>query len=218
MAVELINIWALLTISSRRNQFLMNNSKSVEDMCEIVAGTMRDFREGMDRSHQLSIRIGRRTTQIIRFGTISVLALALAMFYLVYILAQDFARVTTSMDFMAERMASMETHFADVSARLAHMDGTLSSMNQSVFVLPQINQTLDVIGTSTWQMSGDIRGMLGNLEGMRGDVSSMSGNLDTMDQNVGGLNNSVQHMTGSVQRMDYGVHKMSRPMDFFPLK
>jgi hypothetical protein len=58
----------------------MEPQKSAEEICEIVAGVMRDFREGMDSSHQLGLRIGRRTTQIIRMGLFSVLALAAAMF------------------------------------------------------------------------------------------------------------------------------------------
>ena len=63
-AVQSISIWALLTISSEHRQFLMNSSKSIEGISEIDCPTLRDFREGMDRSHPLSIRIGRRAMQI----------------------------------------------------------------------------------------------------------------------------------------------------------
>jgi len=42
-----------------------NNPK---DIAELVATSLEDFRKGMDAREQLSIRIGRRTTRIIRFG------------------------------------------------------------------------------------------------------------------------------------------------------
>lgn len=39
-----------------------------EDIAELVATSLEDFRKGMEAKEQLYIRIGRRTTQIIRFG------------------------------------------------------------------------------------------------------------------------------------------------------
>ena len=44
-----------------------NQSDEVNSaVCEIVTSAMRDFREGMEHKIELSTRIGRRTTQIIR--------------------------------------------------------------------------------------------------------------------------------------------------------
>ena len=100
-------------------------SKQSQEIVDQVSSIMRDFREGMDQSHQLSIRIGRRTTQIIRFGLFSVLALAAAMFYLISTLGTDFARITEHMVAISGYMQQMDRNFSEVSEKLASIDQTL---------------------------------------------------------------------------------------------
>jgi methyl-accepting chemotaxis protein len=194
----------------------MEPQKSADEICEIVAGVMRDFREGMDSSHQLSLRIGRRTTQIIRMGLFSVLALAAAMFYLISILTADFGRITDKMVIMSETMDRMESHFADVTGKLASIERSMNAMTGSVLVLPDINSTLVNINQNTAAMSSDIHVMGGDLGEMQTDVSTISLDLGTMDRNVGGMNAAVQNMTGSVQHMTNRVRTISRPMEMFP--
>ena len=55
----------------------MENNNNPREVAEIVESALRNFNEGMAHREQLSIRIGRRTTQIIRFGMISMLMLGL---------------------------------------------------------------------------------------------------------------------------------------------
>jgi hypothetical protein len=107
----------------------MEPQKSAEEICEIVAGVMRDFREGMDNSHQLSLRIGRRTTQIIRMGLFSVLALAAAMFYLASILTADFGRITDKMVIMSE---TMDRNVGGINAAVQNMTGSVQHMTNRV--------------------------------------------------------------------------------------
>jgi methyl-accepting chemotaxis protein len=104
-----------------------------------------------------------------------------------------------------------------VSGRLANMDLTLTGMSQSVYVLPEINETMNILGRSTYQMSSDMHNMVGDVSEMQTDVSSMTGRLDTMGRKVGGMNADVNDMTGSMRRMNGEMRQMSRPMDFFPL-
>jgi len=196
----------------------MAEDKTSEEICQIVSTVMRDFRESMEMSREMSIRIGKRTTQIIRMGMFSVLVLGAVMTYLITTMAGDFGRMTENMVAMSAYMKSMEKNFSNVSSRLDHMDLTLTGMHQSVHVLPQINNTLGLIGHSTYQMSGDMNAMVGDIDKMQVNVSSMSDNLETMDQKVGGMNSAVHDMTGSMRYMNKEMHDMSRPMDFFPFK
>jgi methyl-accepting chemotaxis protein len=196
----------------------MAENKTSEEMVEIVSTAMRDFRESMEMTREMSIRIGKRTTQIIRMGMLSVFILGAVMTYLITTLAGDFGRMTENMVAMTGYMESMNGSFTDVSGRLAHMDLTLTGMNQSVYVLPEINETMSLLGRNTYQMSSDMHIMAGDVSEMQTDVSSMSGNLDTMDKKVGGMNAAVHDMTGSMRYMNREMRDMSRPMDFFPLK
>lgn len=196
----------------------MPANKTSEEMCEIVSTAMRDFRESMEMTREMSVRIGKRTTQIIRMGMLSVFILGAVMTYLITTLAGDFGRMTENMVAMTGYMETMNGSFSDVSARLAHMDLTLTGMHQSVYVLPEINETMGLLGRNTYQMSSDMHTMVTEVSEMQTDVSSMSGNLDTMDENVGGMNAAVHDMTGSMRYMNREMRDMSRPMDFFPMK
>ena len=183
-------------------------------MCDIVSTVMRDFRESMEMSREMSIKIGKRTTQIIRMGMLSVFILGAVMTYLITTMAGDFGRMTTNMVAMSGYMKSMEKNFAQVSGRLAHMDLILTKMGESVYVLPEISKTMNIMGRSTYQMSSDIHVMVGDVGAMQTDVSSMTGSLDTMDKKVGGMNSAVHDMTGSMRRMNGEMRQMSRSMDF----
>lgn len=188
-----------------------------DEICQIVSTVMQDFRASMEMSREMSIKIGKRTTQIIRMGMLSVFILGAVMTYLITTMAGDFGRMTENMVAMSGYMKSMEKNFAQVSGRLANMDLTLTGMSQSVYVLPEINETMHILGRSTYQMSSDMHTMVGDVSEMQTDVSSMSGSLDTMDRKVGGMNAAVNDMTGSMRRMNGEMRQMSRPMDFFPL-
>jgi methyl-accepting chemotaxis protein len=193
-------------------------TQTSDEICQIVSTTMKDFRESMDMTREMSIRIGKRTTQIIRMGMLSVFILGAVMTYLITTMAGDFGRMTEHMVAMTGYMESMEKNFKEVSGRMAHMDLTLTGMSQSVYVLPEINETMSLLGRNTYQMSSDMHTMVGDVSEMQTDVSSMSGSLDTMDRKVGGMNAAVHDMTGSMRYMNREMRDMSRPMDFFPLK
>ncbi len=81
-----------------------NNTREV---AEIVESALHEFNESMAHREQLSIRIGKRTTQIIRSGMISMLTLGLALFYLIFILTRDFSAITEHMDDMSGNMHQM---------------------------------------------------------------------------------------------------------------
>jgi methyl-accepting chemotaxis protein len=196
----------------------MAAEKTTDEICTIVSSTMKDFLTSMEYSREMSIKIGKRTTQIIRMGMLSVFILGAVMTYLITTMAGDFGRMTENMIAMSGYMKSMDKNFAEVSGRLAHMDLTLTGMSKSVYVLPEMNQTMNILGRSTYQMSTDMHVMASDLSAMQADVSSMSMNLDTMDKKVGGMNAAVHDMTGSMRRMNGEMRQMSRPMDFFPLK
>ena len=46
----------------------MENNNNQKEIIGMVERALDDFRQGMEYREKLSIRIGRRTTQIIRFG------------------------------------------------------------------------------------------------------------------------------------------------------
>ena len=67
----------------------MDNNDNQKEIIGMVERALDDFRQGMEYREQLSIRIGRRTTQIIRFGMGALSMLGLALFYLIFIFLQN---------------------------------------------------------------------------------------------------------------------------------
>jgi hypothetical protein len=79
----------------------LDNNNGQQETAVLAAQALEDFRKGMEFREQLSIRIGRRTTQIIRFGMTGMTILGQVLFYLVFILTKDFSRITTHMTDMS---------------------------------------------------------------------------------------------------------------------
>jgi hypothetical protein len=64
----------------------MENNNNQKEIIGMVERALDDFRQGMEYREKPSIRIGRRTMQIIRFGMAALSILGLALFYLIFIL------------------------------------------------------------------------------------------------------------------------------------
>jgi tRNA(Phe) wybutosine-synthesizing methylase Tyw3 len=104
---------------------MVEDSRSIE-LAGLVADSLHAFSEAMHHREQLSIRIGRRTTQIIRVGMFGLSVLGVIMFYLLHILTTDFARITTNMDMMSDRMTTLNDNFARVSNSVVDLQQSLT--------------------------------------------------------------------------------------------
>jgi len=58
----------------------------------------------MKYQNELGVRIGKRTTQIIRFGMVGILALIIALFALIFILMTEITEITDKLDIIAKKM------------------------------------------------------------------------------------------------------------------
>ena len=155
-----------------------NNTREV---AEIVENALRNFNEAMAHREQLSIRIGRRTTQIIRFGTLSMLMLGLALFYLIFILTRDFSAITGHMDDMSGYMNDMDRNFAVVAESITRVDQTLTVLNEHITVMPALGQSVDNMDSNLGTLSSDMHSMVGQLEQMNGNVSNMAISLRVLN-------------------------------------
>lgn len=187
---------------------IMDNNDSRE-VAEIIENAMREFNESMYHREQLSIRIGRRTTQIIRFGMIGLLALGLALFYLIFILAKDFSAITEHMDDMSGYMSTMDRNFVVVAETLPRMHTTLDGLNRNITVMPALNQSVGNMDTSLGALSTDMHTMVEQLNRMNASVANMTTSMHVLNTQFTDMNRIVGHMSGD-------VNQMSKPMRAFP--
>ena len=141
----------------------MENNNNQQETAVLVAQALEDFRMGMEAREKPSIRIGRRTTQIIRFGMTGMTILGLVLFYLVFILTRGFSRITSHMTDMSGYMNSMEHEFSSVAATISEVQQTLLLINENIGVIPALDRS--------------VRNMDGNLAGLNTDLHAMLGQI-----------------------------------------
>ena len=185
-----------------------NNQK---EMLEIVERSLDDFRKGMEYREQLSIRIGRRTTQIIRFGMLGLSILGLALFYLIFILTKDFSNITTHMTAMSSYMQQMEASFITVAGTIGQVNDTMQTLNESITVMPALNTSVSSMDGNLGTLSTDMRALVAQIEYMNSNVANMAGNLQLLNAQFTDMNRIVGSMSGN-------VHDMAKPMKMFPFQ
>lgn len=183
-----------------------NNQREI---AEIVEASLRDFRDGMEYREQLSIRIGRRTTQIIRFGMAGLSILGIALFYLIFILTKDFSAITVHMTEMSGYMKNMETSFDKVTLTIGQVQQTLTVLNDNITVMPALNNSVGNMDTNLGSLSTDLNTLVGQIAHMNTSVDRMAASMQT-------LNNQFADMNMIVNNMAANMNQMSKPMKVFP--
>jgi len=133
------------------------------EIAEIVENSMADFREAMRVREELSVRIGRRTSQIIRVGAISVGLLSFAIVYLTASLNRDMSLMLKQINTMTSSIQKMESH--------------VSEMGQNMSSLP-------VMTSSVTAMQQDVSGMNRGMEVMNHQVGQLNSNVGAMGYDV----------------------------------
>lgn len=110
-------------------------AKLMETLVTESRAQTADFLEAMRLREELSIRIGRRTTQVIRFSLAALVTMGVAMFVLILTLIVHMDNITHRMDDMTKLMASMNKDFDQVAFNVNSMDGKIGMINGQFGVL-----------------------------------------------------------------------------------
>jgi len=189
----------------------MDNNNNQKEILAMVERSLDDFRQGMDSREKLSIRIGRRTTQIIRFGMTGMAILGLALFYLIFILTKDFSNIRTHMTEMSGYMHNMEKNFTTVAGTITQVHETLLILNNSITVMPALNSSVGNMDNNLGVLSTDLHAMVEQVQYMNGNVSSMAGSMQLLNNQFTDMNRTVGNMSGN-------MHQMAKPMKMFPFQ
>ena len=187
----------------------MDNNNNQKEISGMVERALDDFRQGMEYREQLSIRIGRRTTQIIRFGMAALSILGLALFYLIFILTKDFSNITTHMTEMSGYMSNMEKNFTSVDGTISRLERTLVQLNEHITVMPALNDSVGSMDVNLGLLRTDLHSVVEQIQYMNGNVTSMANSMQV-------LNNQFSDMNRTVVNMASTMHQMAKPMKVFP--
>jgi len=117
---------------------------------------MADFAEAMRLRDQLSIRIGSRTTQIIRFSAAALVVMGTAMVVLILTLINHMSEITLRMDEMTAHTASMRDNFRQVASNVESMDYKIGMIDGK---LGTLTSQMDYMSRDVNTMSSPMRMM-----------------------------------------------------------
>ena len=176
-----------------------------QELIRRVEASMADFRAGMQSTHDLSVRIGKRTTQFLRLFVLCMFILGVALVYLIVSLKQD-------MGGFVDQMALMNQNVLQMTQSVGLMQGSTAAMVGHLQVMPEMNTELakmsHTIGTLNSQIAS-ISGQMQALPVMSKDVNIMAQELDEMLR-------ELKEMNASLGNMAYDMNDISRPMRMFP--
>ncbi|TVO77856.1 translation initiation factor 2 [Sedimenticola selenatireducens] len=109
---------------------------------------------------------------------------------------------------ISDVVTEMNRDFSVVSARMAHINSAVASMEQRVALLQGMDQHTEV-------MNQEMTGIATDLETMRTSVEQISGHLNTVRGNVDNISTIMNHMDNEVSGMGLEMHRMGQPARSF---
>jgi len=112
---------------------------TTEELCQISALVERlareshtqtsHYLESMRLEHEFGIRIGRRTTQVIRFSVTALVILGVALVGLIITLIYHMSNITQRMNEMSGHMGNVVTTVQRMDYKMGIINGQLGTLN-----------------------------------------------------------------------------------------
>jgi phospholipid/cholesterol/gamma-HCH transport system substrate-binding protein len=195
----------------------MAEPQNIKELAQIVESSLRDLNSAMTKTEALSIRIGRRTTQIIRFSLGGLMVLGLIMFYLLYLLTRDMGamaintRVLPAMNGSVAGMGQNMANLASISADLRRL------MDQQVRPLVEnLNRRVEgvaVVQAQATALIQDLRTLTAKLNETadsvheilsaenRRKVVAVLGNMKTLSDNFLQVSENALDLTPAIDKL-----------------
>jgi len=173
---------------------------------QMLEEIVQKFSKAMQLRSEMSNRIARRVTLIIRIGVVTLALSALALLLLIYVLSDKAASVVGSMEIM-------NSHFTEMSRNLQQMEANVQLMSGYTEGVPTIMNEIRAMEGSMQHLNSDMSKINDHVTLMHGDINGISRQMTTMDQNFDEIGRSVYGVSQDVKQI-------SKPMktfnSFFP--
>ena len=174
----------------------------------LVRQALSHFRDAMDISSAMTVRIGRRVTFIIRTSAIAFTLIACVMLFLVTVLSTKTQNIIETIVTMNQHLDRMTRDMRIMGEKMAQMEGHMQSM-------PLLTAEI-----------GLLTGSMANIQQSTGGISdnmvSMEKNVYRMGEDTHQIRQSFQQMDYQMDEMSYEMNQISKPMrsfnSFFPFE
>jgi len=191
------------------NQDSSHGQDSSNEMMTLVRDSMHDFHESMRLREELSIRIAKRTTLIIRFSMLGMLVLGIAMFTLIFTLTSNMNDITKRMIQMSSDMQNMNTQFVLVVENMENMNASINDMRNAIQTMPKMAESVNKMGDGFPILISDLSRITEHTYAIQGNMGNMTKDMANMSRQFTQLNHSVGNM-------GYNVNQLARPMKVMP--
>lgn len=174
-----------------------------QDVFEIIAITMNEFREEMEYYDEIGTRIASRTRFIMRIVFIT---LTMSSIYLVFMIYQ----MSNNMSAMTVHLEDMYSSFGTMSQDMREITRMVDSMDKSISGIP-------VIAESMSQIDEDVRVMTGSVYEINKSITAIDSYMLNINTNMQEMTGRLYNMNRSVNLMSYDVNEMAAPINSGPM-
>lgn len=179
------------------------NDEKTQDVFEIIAGTMNEFREEMEYYDGVGTKIAARTRFIMRIVFIT---LTMSSIYLVFMIYQ-----------MSNNMTAMTTHLEDMYSSFGTMSKDMHEITRMVDSMDKSISGVPVIAESMNQINGNVRVMTGSVYEINKSITAIDNDMLSINSNMQEMTGRLYNMNRSVNLMSYDVNEMAAPMNSGPM-
>lgn len=194
----------------------MAESNNFIEIAEIVENTMREFNSAMKRREELSIRIARRTTQILRFGIVGMTLLTVVVVFLIHTLTKDTNTMTQRLDEMAISMRHINKNLDLVNENIRDVKHSVEQVKFSLDQVEEHIKVMPVMNNFVGQISDNMIAMNRNINHMNENIASLNDNIDIISLDMAKMSHQFGGLNSQLGVMGYNVDRMASPMKFFP--
>ena len=172
--------------------------------------TMTAFNQAMHERGELSLRIARRTTQILRVGVLGMLVINAILFFLVYTLSTRIGNMTDSVVTMSGKLNNIDSNFSSMTGSVQQMAESVNTMNthmagmrKDMTSLPVMTRSVNELNTHILGINGYMGGMYSTMYKLQQDTGQINYQLGIMNSQVGAMVKDVDTMSGPMKMMPF---------------
>jgi len=180
------------------------------EITAMLENALGQFNDAMKSQEELSLQIGRRNSQIIRYGMSSVILLAIGIVFLTWSLKHDMSRMSGYMEAMARDVSTMNNSTAQMQISMSTIDGGINKVVShtqaisSLFVDTDNSVAiLSHIGDSVGLMQSHLSGLNKSVENMNSNISTINKQMRTLNRNLGAMGHDVNRMSSPVKMFPF---------------
>jgi len=194
----------------------MEKNENTRELAEIIENAMVEFNAAMKRREELSIRIGRRTTQIIRMSMVGMTLLTASIVFLIHYLTKDTHQIAERLDEIASYMQQVNQNIVGLGGNMRQVKWAVNDVKLSVDQLNAHVQVMPMMNLSVGKISKDMLKINNHISYMNTNIASLNDNINIIGIDMTRMSHQFDGLNKHLGMMGYNVDKMAAPMTFFP--